>query len=66
MAAVKTTNGLMAAYMNLCGLKGWTSFWEVIYVLPGYESNQRLLRHERKHMERIERDGRLLFSVKYL
>lgn len=26
----------------------------------------RLLRHERCHLEQIERDGRLLFSVKYL
>ena len=25
-----------------------------------------LLRHERKHLEQIERDGRILFSVKYL
>ena len=33
--------------------------------MPGYESDQRLLRHERKHLEQIERDGRLLFSLKY-
>lgn len=25
-----------------------------------------LLRHERKHLAQIERDGRLLFSIKYL
>lgn len=61
-----TAHGLIAAYMNLCGFKGWTSFWGVIYVLPGCESNQRLLRHERKHLEQIERDGRVLFSIKYL
>lgn len=37
-----------------------------IYVLPVRESAHRLLRHERKHLEQIERDGRLLFSIKYL
>lgn len=62
---IRTAHGLIAAYMNLCGFKGWTSFWGVIYMLPGYESNQRLLRHERKHLEQIERDGRILFALKY-
>lgn len=42
--------------------QAWASFWRVIYVLPG---NERLLRHECKHMEQIERDGRLLFALKY-
>lgn len=65
MAAIRTATGLITAYMNLCGFKGWTSFWGVIYVLPGYESNQRLLRHERRHLEQIEREGRLLFALKY-
>ena len=66
MAAVRTAHGLIAAYMNLCGFKGWASFWRTIYVLPGNETNQRLLRHERKHLEQIGRDGRILFSIKYL
>ena len=38
----------------------------LIYVLPGHEHNQHLLRHERKHLEQIERDGRVLFSIRYL
>ena len=62
----RTATGLIAAYMRLCGFKGWASFWRVIYVLPGHENNRRLLRHERKHLEQIERDGRLMFSIKYL
>jgi hypothetical protein len=63
---IRTATGLIAAYMRLCGFYGWTSFWRVIYVMPGHEHNQRLLRHERKHLEQIERDGRILFSIKYL
>ena len=66
MAAVKTATGLIRAYMRLCGFAGWTSFWNTVYVLPGRESDQRLLRHERCHLEQIERDGRVWFAVKYL
>lgn len=63
---IRTATGLIAAYMRLFGFRGWASFWRVIYILPGYEHDERLLRHERKHLEQIERDGRLLFSIKYL
>ena len=41
---IKTDTGLIAAYMRLCGFYGWASFWNVIYVLPGHEHDQRLLR----------------------
>ena len=63
---IRTATGLIAVYMRACGFAGWASFWRTIYVLPGHENNQRLLRHERCHLEQIERDGRLLFSIKYL
>ena len=63
---IKTSTGLIAAYMRLCGFRGWTSFLGCIYVPPGHEQDQHLLRHERKHLEQIERDGRVLFSIKYL
>ena len=61
-----TATGLIAAYMRTFGFAGWASFWRTIYVLPGYEHDRRLLRHERKQLEQIERDGRLVFSIKYL
>lgn len=64
--AIRTATGLIAVYMRRCGFRGWTSFWRVIYVLPGHEHDERLLRHERCHLEQIERDGRLLFLIKYL
>ena len=62
---VRTATGLIAWYMRACGFAGWASFWSTIYVLPGFERDQRLLRHERKHLEQIERDGRILFALKY-
>lgn len=66
MTSIRTATGLIASYMRLCGFKGWASFWGAIYVLPGHEQNERLLRHERCHLDQIERDGRILFSIKYL
>ena len=43
---IKTATGLIAAYMRACELAGWTSFWSTIYVLPGSERDERLLRHD--------------------
>lgn len=63
---IRTASGMLAWYMRLCKFDGWASFWNTIYVLPGNEYDERLLRHERKHLEQIERDGRLIFSIKYL
>ena len=57
MTNTRIAKGLLAWYMRRCGFRGWASFWHTIYVLPG---------HERCHLEQIERDGRLLFSIKYL
>ena len=62
---IKTASGLLAAYMRLCGFKGWASFWDTIYVLPGYETNRALIRHEQCHLEQIEREGRLRFAIGY-
>ena len=63
---VRIATGLIAWYMRAFGFAGWASFWSTIYVTPGFQNDQRLLRHERKHLEQIECDGRLLFSIKYL
>ena len=65
MTHIKTARGLIYVYMKACGFKGWASFWRTIYVLPGNEHNERLLRHERCHLEQIERDGPVLFSLRY-
>lgn len=63
---IKTAKGLIRLYMRLCGFKGWASFWRTAYLMPGYENADWLIRHELKHLEQIERLGRLRFSVHYL
>ena len=65
LSTVKKSTSLIAIYMRACKFDGWASFWRAIYVLPGLEHDQRLLRHERCHLEQIERDGRIWFALKY-
>jgi hypothetical protein len=62
---IKTANGLILLYMRFCGFQGWTSFWGSIYLAPGYEMHQGLIRHERKHLEQMQRDGKLVYLIKY-
>jgi hypothetical protein len=63
---IRTASGLIKLYMQVCGFKGWASFWHTIYLMPGYEDNEQLIRHEVAHLDQIERDGRVLFTIKYL
>lgn len=63
---IRPATGLIALYLRLCGFKGWASFWRVVYLHPEHMVNQGLIRHELKHLEQIERDGRFVFSAKYL
>jgi hypothetical protein len=62
---VRTATGLIAWYMRRCGFEGWASFWHAVYVLPGHEHDTRLIRHELCHLQQIERDGRLVFALRY-
>ena len=62
---IRTASGLILRYMKACGFHGWTSFWGVIYMAPGYELCQPLIRHERKHLEQMQRDGKLVYLIKY-
>lgn len=62
----KTATGLILWYMNLFGFKGLATPWKQIYMAPGFEDAEWLLRHERKHLEQMERDGWIGFHLKYL
>ena len=62
---IRTASGPILLYMKVCGFQGWTSFWNVIYMAPGYELHQGLIRHERKHLEQMQRDGKLVYLIKY-
>lgn len=63
---IQTATGLIAWYMKLCGFHGWASLWRTVYLLPGYEWGKGLIRHEAQHLKQMERDGRVLFTARYV
>ena len=63
---IKTATGLIKLMLTVLGFKGWTSFWNTIYIMPGYENDTGLIKHETKHIEQIDRDGRIKFLIKYI
>ena len=62
---IRTAFGPILLYMKACGFQGWTSLWGVIYMAPGYETHEALIRHERKHLEQMQQDGKVLYAIKY-
>ena len=62
---IRTAKGPILLYMNLCGFKGWASFWNMIYMAPGFEQHEALIRHEMMHLEQMRRDGKVLYAIKY-
>ena len=62
---IKTATGIIKLYMKLCGFKGWASLWDTVYIMPGWEYNQALIRHEQMHIKQMERYGKVMFMVKY-
>lgn len=63
---VKTASGLIMMYMNLMDFDGWASYWNTVYIRPGYENDSRLVRHEKIHLEQMEKEGKFIFSIKYI
>jgi len=52
--------------LDALGMAGLTMPWRRVYVHPDWWGREDLARHELVHLEQIERDGALLFSVRYL
>jgi hypothetical protein len=63
---IKTARRPLSWLLKLCGLGGCASFWGTIYALPGRENDERLIRHEKCHLDQIESDGPLIFSLVYI
>ena len=58
--------GPMRWLLEYLGAAAITMPWKRIYILERHRFNASLLRHELVHIEQIERDGPVMFSVKYL
>lgn len=62
---IKEARGLIKAFMKLCGLLGWASLWDTVYIMPGHKSNTVVVQHELIHIEQMRREGKPLFMLKY-
>ncbi len=63
---IKTASGLIKLYMRMFNFQGWASLWGSIYIYPGYEWDEILIRHERQHLLQMERDGKVKFMLLYM
>lgn len=63
---IQTASGPILWWLRLTGFKGIALFWGVAYVVPGWETKERVIQHELKHLEQMKRDGKLRFAVQYL
>jgi hypothetical protein len=59
-------SGFWCWLLNRLGCAAITMPWKTIYILDEHKFNQSLRRHELVHIEQIERDGAVMFSIKYL
>ena len=62
---IKIATGLIKKFMEVNKFAGWTSIWGDIYVMPGYEKDERLIKHEQVHLEQIKREGKVSFMYNY-
>jgi hypothetical protein len=53
-------------FLNRLGCMGITMPWKRIYILSEHQFNESLRRHELVHIDQIDREGAVRFSVKYL
>jgi len=63
---MKTATGLILWFLQFSGALALTAPWKVIYCRPGEEGNIPLFTHECVHIQQIERDGAILFTLKVL
>ena len=63
---IRTASGLILWWLRLTDFKGIALFWGVAYFMPGWETNERLIKHELEHLEQMKRDGKFRFAFRYL
>lgn len=63
---IKSASGLIGLFLRKTGYYAITMPWKTIYVIPSQMNNEKLLAHERVHIEQIKRHGPVFFSISYL
>jgi hypothetical protein len=63
----KVAKGLILWLMRTRGFNGFTTYWNTIYYIDNdAKNNEQIKRHELKHIEQMNKEGKILFSIKYL
>lgn len=52
--------------LNILGVAALTMPWKRVYISEKYATHEGLIAHEKVHLEQIDRDGAIMFSIKYL
>lgn len=61
---LRPATGMIRWFLTRFGYAAITMPWRVVYTLPG-QATTRLLRHEAKHLEQMDRAGTVVFLCKY-
>lgn len=56
--------GLILWFLRATGAWAVTTPWRVIYCRPEHLGHERLLAHEQVHLEQIQRDGAVVWTLK--
>lgn len=63
----KVATGFGLKLIKWKGFYGWTSLWDTIYYRnEDCLNNPRLRKHELEHVAQMEREGKLMFMIKYI
>lgn len=74
---IKPMKGVIAWYIKVkellgffSGAKGsiigWTSAWDTIYIKEAHMRSKKLIAHELKHIEQMDRHGKIKFMFLYV
>ena len=63
---IKVASGLIKKYLEYRGWWALTTVFKTIYVLPEHINNKELIAHEMVHVEQINRDGMILWTLKQI
>lgn len=63
---IRTASGIILLYLRITGFNGWASLWGTVYLRYEHRYDVRLVRHELCHLSQMNRDGKIVFMVKYL
>lgn len=66
MKVIIATKGVWYWLLTKLNLDGYTTYW-AIYIKPlPQEQFEVVLKHELTHVEQMKREGKVVFSIKYL